>query len=409
MTTDPVNVVVFADQVWDSDVPTNRQQVAARLPRHLDFRVLYVEPPSFALSPLFGLGRTNDSSYHFVTGERRRRSISIEAVSDSVHVISPLLPIPHRYAKRTPELVFASVRWFVVRAMERLDVRKPLVWSYSPFGMKYLPMSTSPSGIVYDCVDRYDQLDYYGDYGVDVSECQESMLDASDVVFVSSGSLYDRFSDQHPTVKLTGNAADLSLFETAQKDGGAKIASEIEDISSPIAGFYGVLSGYKLDFDLLESLVKSINELTLVLLGPAKADLPAWVEDRDDVRRVSRKSQHELPRYLTVFDVCLLPYLTNEYTAGVEPLKLYEYLAAAKPVVATPFSELPDLGTWLQTEAAGDEFVDAVRSILNSPPADSLPDLSGKDWSAKIDGMLSVLAREGLLPNARNDSEALEY
>ena len=51
----------------------------------------------------------------------------------------------------------------------------------------------------------------------------------------------------------------------------------------------------------------------------------------------------ELPTIVAAFDVGLIPYAENEYTRNVFPLKLFEYLAAGKPVVATGLPELEGL------------------------------------------------------------------
>jgi glycosyltransferase involved in cell wall biosynthesis len=47
------------------------------------------------------------------------------------------------------------------------------------------------------------------------------------------------------------------------------------------------------------------------------------------------KSVADVPRYVAACAVCLLPYQINEWTKHIDSLKLYEYLACGKPVVAT--------------------------------------------------------------------------
>ena len=51
------------------------------------------------------------------------------------------------------------------------------------------------------------------------------------------------------------------------------------------------------------------------------------------------KNLRELPAYIQYFDCCIIPYKVNTLTASIYPLKINEYLAAGKPVVATHFSE----------------------------------------------------------------------
>ncbi len=49
---------------------------------------------------------------------------------------------------------------------------------------------------------------------------------------------------------------------------------------------------------------------------------------------------------MRAFDVCLTPHLVTPFTESLNPIKLWEYLAAGKPIVATPvagFREYPEL------------------------------------------------------------------
>lgn len=398
------DIILFSDQVWDRVVPTNRQQVAARLPDHLDCRVVYVESPSFMASPALSIGRYNDG-YHFVEPDRERISASVTRIAERVWTVSPLLPLPHRYAKAVPGLVFGAVRWFARRACERLRIINPLVWSYSPFGAAYLPQAVDPRGFVFDCVDRYDRLEYYTDYDVDVARRQSDTLNRADVVFVSSDTLYERFQETHPNVHLTGNAADIDLFRSARPGGAAPPAPELQEVSGPIIGFYGLLTEYKLDFELLRMLAERRPDVTLVLIGPEAEPLPGWIESSSNVIRFPRIPQRDLPGYITVFDLCLLPYEVNEYTSGIEPLKLYEYLAAEKPVVATDFSNLPTPKEWLRIAGSRDEFVDLVDEVLADPPEEFDLDLESHDWDAKIQKMLEVVRRKRLLDCSRTQSK----
>ena len=74
-----------------------------------------------------------------------------------------------------------------------------------------------------------------------------------------------------------------------------------------------------------------------------------------------------LPEVLRQFTLGLIPFRYNELTKGVNPNKLYEYLAAGLPVVATRFSEevsqYPEL---VKAVDPGDDFIAACDSFVSA-------------------------------------------
>src|SRR5207248_5489186 len=99
----------------------------------------------------------------------------------------------------------------------------------------------------------------------------------------------------------------------------------------------------KLDFDLLEDVAYSVPQWTLLLIGPAAAETASALErlrEYSNVRWLGQKPYAKLPRYVAAFDVGLIPYVANAHTRSCFPLKLFEYLAAGKPVVASGVPEL---------------------------------------------------------------------
>ena len=67
---------------------------------------------------------------------------------------------------------------------------------------------------------------------------------------------------------------------------------------------------------------------------------------------------------MAAFDVAVIPYRENAYTASCFPLKTFEYLAAGKPVVATGLPELRGLEPHVVVADGPEAFVDAVERAL---------------------------------------------
>jgi glycosyltransferase involved in cell wall biosynthesis len=103
-----------------------------------------------------------------------------------------------------------------------------------------------------------------------------------------------------------------------------------------------VETGY-FDFDLLEDLARALPQSTLLLIGPATSETASALErlaQLPSVHWLGQKPYVELPRYVAAFDVGLIPYVSNAHTRSCFPLKVYEYLAAGKPAVASGLPEL---------------------------------------------------------------------
>ena len=85
------------------------------------------------------------------------------------------------------------------------------------------------------------------------------------------------------------------------------------------------------------------------------------------MRWLGPKPYDELPRYVAAFDVGIIPYAANSYTPSCFPLKLYEYLAAGKPVVASGLPALAGMEPRRRARAEGVEsFVAAIEGRSGS-------------------------------------------
>ena len=78
-----------------------------------------------------------------------------------------------------------------------------------------------------------------------------------------------------------------------------------------------------------------------MLIGPDyDGTLPrSGITSLSNVNWLGAKPYGGLPAYLTHFSVATIPFIVNEVTHAVSPLKLFEYMAGGKPVVTPPLRE----------------------------------------------------------------------
>jgi glycosyltransferase involved in cell wall biosynthesis len=115
-----------------------------------------------------------------------------------------------------------------------------------------------------------------------------------------------------------------------------------------------------------------------------------------NVRCTGRVPVDEVPSAIGSMDVCLLPYKINPWTNNIDSLKLYEYLACGKPVVATDVPAAREFGELVRiaNDAAG--FEAAVEAGLAEDPLVCAPARKAaaaantwEDRVAQIEALLS--------------------
>jgi glycosyltransferase involved in cell wall biosynthesis len=168
-----------------------------------------------------------------------------------------------------------------------------------------------------------------------------------------------------------------------------------------VLGFAGNFLASKVDFDLLEDLARALPQSTLLLIGPATTETASALErlaQLSSVHWLGQKPYAELPRYVAVFDVALIPYVSNAYTRSCFPLKLYEYLAAGKPVVASGLPELAGMEPDVVLVDGTTSFIQAVqRAVGRNGEAERLRrrQLAARNsWETKTEQLLELVRRE---------------
>lgn len=92
--------------------------------------------------------------------------------------------------------------------------------------------------------------------------------------------------------------------------------------------------------EVAESLRDAPPGVRLLVVGDGD-DYPALCEMRDSglgerLVLTGRVAYDRIPELLAAADVCLLPFHTVSATEHIVPIKLYEYMAGGKPVIAAP-------------------------------------------------------------------------
>ena len=174
---------------------------------------------------------------------------------------------------------------------------------------------------------------------------------------------------------------------------------ELAAVSEPVLMFIGAVNSW-IDIVLLNELAEK-RPYRLVIIGPCyenSIDLAVWssLKEKDNVLWLGSKPYAELPRYIQHASVLLLPRTMDEHSLASDPLKLYEYLATGKPVVAVGIPAVQKFAGFVYSAGSREGFIEQVDNALSSwneeKQAIQLAEARGYSWSSRIETIFKLLA-----------------
>ncbi len=251
------------------------------------------------------------------------------------------------------------------------------LWLYTPLA---LPMAQvlEPRVVVYDCMD---ELSAFRGASPELLAREAELLARADLVFTGGPSLFRAKRDRHPNVHCFPSSVDAAHFRAALDPSIA--APDLAPLSRPRLGYYGVIDE-RMDLDLLAALAEMRPTWQIVMVGPVVKIDPATLPRYPNIHYLGQRSYAELPAYLAGWDVCLMPFALNEATRFISPTKTLEYMAAEKPIVSTPITDVVDpYGDAVYVADTPHAFVAACERALKESPAER---------AARVERMRAVLA-----------------
>ncbi|MEZ4266466.1 MAG: hypothetical protein R3F39_08815 [Myxococcota bacterium] len=209
-------------------------------------------------------------------------------------------------------------------ALSSLRASEPIVLAVNPAAVWYL--DTFPhSRVAYLRLDDYARLP-----GVDpalVAASEPRLLARADAIFATARALLP-----------TGAAAERAHYLPQGVDLTHFKNVPTTPPSRPVLGFFGLVAEW-LDFDLVRQVAAALPDWTLEFVGPVR-HLPDSMRDIPNVRWLPGVPYPELPAAISRWSAAWIPFVVDELTRGVNPLKAREYLAAGLPVACTPLVEV---------------------------------------------------------------------
>jgi glycosyltransferase involved in cell wall biosynthesis len=345
------NILILSTTFWD-DLQF-RRQVFSRLFSNAN-KVLYV-------NPLYGvLSFVKDSDvrrnyFGFLKG------IQIMTQTLAVLTLPPLLPFARTYSLVSKINRLISALYLNVITRFYFGKEQFVEIAYLPDDSYWTPHTRSKC-LIYDCVDEHSEYPYREKNKDFVKKLEIELIRKSDLVFVTGQELFKKKSILHANTHIIPNGVDFELF--AEKQNNDAMDPDIADLSGTVILYIGGIFEW-FDLDLVHSLAEKRPNWHFVLVGPSNYT-KTILQKYENIIYVGKKKRELLPQYLNRSQVCMIPFLLNGLTHSVNPLKLYEYWAAGKPVVSVAMKELLPLKAEniLEIAATSQDFVEKIEKMI---------------------------------------------
>lgn len=355
------NIIILGSAKFDSPIESTTITISRMLAA--DNQVYYIDYP-LTWKDYFDKDKKEEVQRrkpYFFSG----KLMDTDTPGFKVGIVPPLASINFLPEGRLYRTALAYNQWVIAKRIKLL-LKRYNITDYifiNSFNFHYpdIAASLSPVLTVYHCVDPL-VVDYDKKHGV-VSE--EILVTKSDIVVCTSRQLFEEKRKQNNHTVFIPNAADVSHSSKAlQPD--LPVYDPVAVLPGPVVGYFGNIER-RMDFDLLRNVAENNGDISFAFVGPySKEFVPDWFFNTHNIHLIGKVPYSQMPAVVKGFDVAIIPFKKDEFSRTIFPLKLFEYLGAGKPVVATDFN--PDLREFTEDTVfyagSADSFTHALKEAL---------------------------------------------
>lgn len=388
------NIIILTQQSWDTPIGTNPRNMAREFAKYN--RVLYVNMPLDISTVVRGHNEP----------QVKKRLRVVLGQEDGLMQAEPNIWV------YTTEVLLFSANWLSSRALftafnqlnARLlarSIRKAaravsfdsyyLLQDGLIFQGVELKQLLQPRQFVYNIRDYVKNIPYFQRHG---AWLETELMKRVDVVAANSAYLRDYALPYNPHSYDIGQGCVLSMY---QADADYAVPSDLAPVPRPAICYTGQLTGIRLDVELLLTIAQQRPGWNLVLIGP-EDDIfeQSPLHGLPNVFFLGPKAPSELAAYLHHCDVCINPQIINDITIGNYPLKIDEYLAMGKPVVATMTRAMEMFADYVYLATGANEWVHQLEvALTDHDPERSKAQIAfakSHSWEASVGQIYRALA-----------------
>lgn len=296
-----------------------------------------------------------------ITGRRfERLRPTTERITESLTVVHDAFGFRLSRGSRHIRKIASAIdgRW-LRRVLHEQGVRDYVLWLSAALP-EVLP-GLSTSRFVYDCIDPC----FVQGEEERVLAKESALARKATLVFASAESLVENLKPVNPNTHLLMNACAFDEYKPGSGS-GASLPAQLSGRPRPCIGYMGTVD-WRLDVETLVAAARALPNATFAIVGRINADQETRIAELRKLPNVlitGAVSAEEGHRFVAAFDIGLVPFLGGAMGDGVNPVKMWMYLAAGKPVVTTWMRECRRYAPYVRAARDPQEFAQFLRDEL---------------------------------------------
>jgi glycosyltransferase involved in cell wall biosynthesis len=289
-------------------------------------RVLFVEPHALLSAVREGIG-------HGAAVHVAREALNLRVLAPGIAGVTPCQVVPFARFHHVNALNALAGVPLVRRAARRLGMRAPVLWISNPAYAPYLA-HLDAAIVVFDRTDAWAHMPSRASAAT--TRAERALARRADVVFAVSEALRRDAARYNEHVYLLPNAVDPRRFAAVDR-----ACADRREASARI-GYVGSIWRPRFDVQLVRAVAALRARYQFDFLGPTHGEhvLPFSA----NVRFLGPREYEAVPAFLATCDAAWIPHRVDALTESMNPIKLWDYLAAGLPVVATTVAGTGDAG-----------------------------------------------------------------
>ncbi len=252
--------------------------------------------------------------------------------------------------------------------------------------------------VVYEHLDSFDLIPNNG------QELKKEFLKVCEndqiIISATSDCLYKeaieyRGSDKN--IILLKNAVNIEDFkiEKLQNSPPPIALEKILKRGKHIIGYYGCIIDSWFDYDLLTKTAEMLPDFEFVCIGIKDGEKVEMMFKTENITYIPKIKYTEIPKYASFFDITIIPFKRNAITDNTSPVKLFEYMALAKPIITTSIEECKKYKSCIIADTP-EEFVNAINKALSLKTDINYQNLLSTEaqantWQERVDRLCELL------------------